>query len=360
MGTTGGDAGPRPVILPVRQDWLDRRREEILEPDLPIVDPHHHLWDRPGPGGRYLLDELLADLASGHRIVATVFAQCGSMYRAGGPEALRPVGETEFVNGIAAMSASGGYGPARVCAGIVGHADLTLGDRVQAVLEAHLRAGGGRFRGIRQNTLRDAAAHAYYGQPSMTLFNQPPGLLADPGFRAGFARLAPLGLSFDASLAHPQLPELTALARAFPGTGIVLDHVGFPLGIGAYAARRAAVFADWSASIRALATCPNVAVKLGGLGMTMIGFAYHDEPEPPSSERLAAAWRPYVETCIEAFGAERCMFESNFPVDKAAYSYAVFWNACKRLTRGASATERQALFSGSAARVYRLAPPGDG
>jgi predicted TIM-barrel fold metal-dependent hydrolase len=359
MSTAGTGTSPRPIILPARQDWLDRRSEEILEPDLPIVDPHHHLWDRPGPIGRYLLDELLADLNSGHRIVATVFAQCGSMYRADGPEALRPVGETEFVNGIAAMSASGRYGPTHVCAGIVGYADLTLGDRVQEVLEAHLRAGGGRFRGVRQTWLRDPAAHAYYGQPPGTMFDHPPGLLADLGFRAGFARLAPLGLSFDAALAHPHISELTALARAFPDTGIVLDHVGFPLGIGAYAGRREAVFADWSAGIRELATCPNVAVKLGGLGMTMIGFAFHEEPEPPSSERLATAWRPYMESCIEAFGADRCMFESNFPVDKASCSYAVFWNACKRLADGASATEKQALFSGSAARFYRLALPGD-
>ena len=360
MSTTGDDAGPRPIILPVRQDWLDRRSEEILEPDLPIVDPHHHLFDQPDPVGRYLLDDLLADLNSGHNIVATVFMECHVMHRADGPEALRPVGETEFVNGVAAMSASGGYGPAQICAGIVGYADLRLGAAVREVLEAHLRAGGGRFRGIRYTTPHDPAAHAYYGQPPGTLFDRSPGRLGDPAFRAGFAQLAPLGLSFDAWLLHPQLPELTALARAFPDTAIVLDHVGTPLGIGAYAGRREAVFADWAASIRELATCANVAVKLGGLGMAMIGFAFHDEPEPPSSERLATAWRPYVETCIEAFGADRCMFESNFPVDKAAYSYAVFWNACKRLTQGASATERQALFSGSAARFYRLALPWDG
>jgi L-fuconolactonase len=350
-------AHPRPLFLPVRQDWLDRYQEEILEPDLPIVDPHHHLNDRSG--SRYLFDELLADLTSGHRVVATVFVQCFAMYRADGPEALRPVGETEFVTGVAAMSASGRYGPARACAGIVGYADLRLGERVQAVLEAHLRAGGGRFRGIRHMTVRDTAAHAYYGQDSGWLFDTAPGLLADPAFRAGFACLASLGLSFDAGLVHPQLPELTALARAFPDTAIVLNHIGIPLGIGAYAGQRDAVFAAWSAGIRELATCPNVAVKLGGLGMGMLGFDFHDEPEPPSSERLAAAWRPYVETCIEAFGADRCMFESNFPVDKASYSYAVFWNACKRLAQGASAAEQHALFSGSAARFYRLTLPED-
>jgi L-fuconolactonase len=357
MSTPG--AQPRPFILPVRQDWLGRRQEEVLEPDLPIVDPHHHLWDRPGPGGRYLLDELLADLNSGHRVVATVFLQCYAMHRADGPEALRPVGETEFANGVAAMSASGRYGPARVCAGIVGYADLRLGARVQPVLEAHLAAGGGRFRGVRHFTARDGEAHAHYGHPPGALFDGAPGLLADPDFRAGFACLAPLGLSFDAWLFHPQLPELTALARAFPGTGIVLDHLGTPLGVGAYARRREAVLADWAAGLRELATCPNVCVKLGGLGMTLLGFDFEEETEPPSSERLAAAWRPYVETCLEAFGADRCMFESNFPVDKAAYSYPVFWNACKRLAQGASAAEQQALFSGSAARFYRLTLPED-
>jgi len=341
-------AQPVPPPSPVRQAWLDRHHEAILDPELPIVDPHHHLWDRPG--WRYLLDELLADLNSGHRIVATVFLQCGAMHRATGEAALRPVGETEFVNGVAAMSASGGYGPTQICAGIVGHADLRLGARVDAVLEAHLRAGGGRFRGIRQSNARNDTGPFPANAPM-------PGLLADADFRAGFARLAPHGLSFDAWLHHPQIDELTALARAFPDTAIVLDHVGGPLGTGPYAGRRDAEFARWATSIRALATCPNVSVKLGGLGMPFTNLGLHDGPEPPSSERLAAASRPYFETCIAAFGPDRCMFESNFPVDKESFSYAIYWNACKRLTQGASASERTALFSGSAARFYRLDLP---
>jgi L-fuconolactonase len=339
-----------PAASPIRQEWLDRRVEAILEPDMPIVDPHHHLWDRPG--WRYLLDELLADLNSGHNIVATVFLQCRAMHRADGPEPLRPVGETEFVNGVAAMSASGGFGPTRVCAGIVGHADLTLGAPVRDVLEAHLRAGGDRFRGIRHSNAWDASVPRPTNAPR-------PGLLAEPDFRAGFAQLAPLGLSFDAWLYHPQIPELTALARAFPDTPIVLNHVGGPLGIGAYAGRRDEMVAAWTASIRDLATCPNVSVKLGGLGMPLTGLGFHEQAEPPSSERLAEASRPYFETCIAAFGTDRCMFESNFPVDKESFSYAVYWNACKRLTQGASATEKAALFSGSAARFYRIALPGE-
>jgi predicted TIM-barrel fold metal-dependent hydrolase len=331
---------------PIRESWLAQWQEEILEPSLPIVDPHHHLWDRPDWDTRYLLDELLADLNSGHTIVATVFLQCWSMHRADGPEALRPVGETEFVNGIAAMSASGNYGPTKVCAGIVGTADLRLGERVREVLEAHVQAGGGRFRGIRHSVARDASIPA-----SMTV---PPHLLADPAYRAGFGQLQPLGLTFDAWLYHPQLDELTALAREFPETQIVLNHIGAPLGVGPYAGKRDEVFATWSGSMRELASCQNVHVKLGGLGMGRYGNGFHEQPTPPSSEALATAFRPYIETCIEAFGASRCMFESNFPVDKGAYSYAAYWNACKILARGASETEKTALFSGTAARFYRL------
>jgi L-fuconolactonase len=346
MGTPAASPTAAPGgALPVRQEWLDRWQEEILEPDLPIVDPHHHLWDRPG--WRYLIDELLADLNSGHRIIATVFLQCRAMHRAGGPEPLRPVGETEFVNGVAAMSASGGYGTARICAGIVGHADLRLGAAVRPVLEAHLRAGGDRFRGIRHSNAWDASVPRPTNAPV-------PHLLGEHAFREGFAELAPLGLSFDAWLYHPQIPELTALARAFPETAIVLNHVGGPLGIGAYTGRRDAMFADWTASIRDLATCPNVSVKLGGLGMPLTGLGLHEQAEPPSTARLADASRPYFETCIEAFGAERCMFESNFPVDKESFSYAAYWNACKLLTRGAGAAERDALFRGTAARFYRI------
>ncbi len=341
---------PPTTSAPVRPEWLSRWHEEILEPDLPIVDPHHHLWDRPG--WRYLFDDLLADVNGGHNVVATVFVEARSMYRAEGPEALRPVGEVEFVNGAAAMSASGIYGPARLCAGIVGHADLRLGAAVLDVLEALVRAGGYRFRGIRHSTPWDA-------DPSITPPSSPTprGLLADGRFREGFARLAPLGLSFDTWLYHPQIPELTDLARAFPDTQIVLDHVGGPLGIGAYAGRRDEVFATWRASIRELATCPNVAVKLGGLGQRVNAFGFEEGSEPPSSEVVASTLRPYVETCAELFGASRCMFESNFPVDGFSYPYAGYWNACKRLTEAASADEKADLFHRTAARVYRLSLP---
>lgn len=349
MSSTTTRANPMApsTYLPVRDDWLARRTEAILEPGLPIVDPHHHLWERED--WLYMLDDLLADMNSGHNIIATVFVQCRSMHRASGPEAFKPVGETEFVNGVAAMSASGGYGPAKICQGIVGHVDLRLGDQARDVLEAHIRAGGDRFRGIRHITAWDA------DQALMNpAYAPPPRLMYDETFRKGFACLAPLNLSFDAWLYHPQIPDLTDLAGAFPGTQICLDHVGGPLGIGSYAGMRNEVFATWSKSIRDLALNPNVVVKLGGLAMRINGWDFHDKADPPSSEELAAAWRPYVETCIEAFGADRCMFESNFPVDKGSYSYQAYWNACKILARGASADEKTALFSGTAARFYRL------
>lgn len=337
---TGLYADPRP-------DWLALREEEVLDPARPIVDPHHHLWDRGGQ--RYLLGELTSDIASGHNVVATVYVEARSMYRAKGPEAFRPVGEVEFANGAAAMSASGGYGSAAVCAGIVGHVNLLLGDDARPVLEAEISAGQGRFRGIRHSSAWDAdpdVAHMYATRPK--------GLLLDPTFRKGFACLAPLGLSFDAWLLHPQIGELTDLACAFPDTRIVLDHCGGPAGTGQYAGRRDEIFATWKASIKEVARCPNVVVKLGGLAMCLLGYDFHQRPMPPSSEELATAWRPYVETCIEAFGVERAMFESNFPPDKGQCSYQVIFNTFKRIAASMTEAEKDALFSGTAMNVYRL------
>ena len=335
--------------LPVRHDWLALGREEILEPALPIIDPHHHLWDHPGH--RYLLPELLADLGSGHNIVATVFEECRAMYCRDGDPALKPIGETEFVAGVAAMSASGQYGATRICEGIVGYADLNLGTGVRPVLDAQIKAGGGRFRGVRYISAwhDDPAARGSAAEPI-------PGILMQPKFREGFACLAPLGLVFDAWLYHTQIAEVVDLARAFPQTTIVLNHVGGAIGIGPYVGKEKEVFAAWSAGMKALATCPNVQVKVGGLGMRLFGFKLHEGQLPPTGQQLAEAWRPHVETVIETFGAERCMFESNFPVDKGSCGYASLWNAFKILTKGASATDRAALFSGTAARVYRLTP----
>ena len=330
-----------------KEQWLALAEEDALEPELPICDPHHHLWDHPG--SRYLLDELLADVGDGHNVVSTVFMECGSMYRADGEPAMRPVGETEFVNGIAAMSASGGYGECRACAAIVGYADLNLGAAVSAVLDAHAAASG-RFRGIRHAAGWDASAEVRNSHTSPSQ-----GMMASSEFRTGFAELGKRGMTFDAWLYHPQIPELTALARAFPEQPIVFDHFGGPLGIGPYAGKREEIFVYWEDAVAELATCRNVVAKLGGLVMPINGFGFHKNDRPPTSEELAAATRRYYLHMIDCFGPERCMFESNFPVDKASSSYRVLWNSFKRIAAECSASEKAALFHDTAARVYRPA-----
>jgi predicted TIM-barrel fold metal-dependent hydrolase len=325
-------------------DWLAQTDEDVIEPDLPIIDPHHHLWDRDN---RYLFDDLLDDTESGHNIRATVYIQCRSMYRAQGPVELQAVGETEFVNGVAAMSASGHYGPMRACAGIVSHADFRIGARVGEVLDAHAAVAGDRFKGIRFSTPWD-------NDVQLTPVRPDKGIMGDATWREGFAQLAPRKLTYDALLFHTQLGELTDLARAFPQTAIVLNHVGNPIGIGPYASRRDEVFKQWQAGINEIAKCQNVVVKLGGLGMHVFGFGLDKRPRPPSSAELADLWRPYYETCVTAFGPKRSMFESNFPVDKTSCSYKVVWNAFKRMAAGCSGSEKSDLFYGTAARVYRL------
>jgi len=322
--------------------WLALHQEPVIEPELPIIDAHHHLWHSPHP--RYLLDDLLSDINTGHNIRATVFVEAKAMYRLDGVDELKCIGEVEFANGVAAMSASGIYGPARICAAIVGHADLRLGSRVEPVLEALVRAGGGRFRGVRHSAARD---------PEVRL-QAPESLLRDPSFRAGFACLQRLGLSFDAWLYHPQLHDLVDLLKAYPTAQVVLDHMGGRIGMGSYAARQQDAIASWRRSLEALAGFPNVHVKVGGLGMALCGFAFHRRPKPPSSDDLAAAWRPHVETCIEIFRPDRCMFESNFPVDKASCSYRVLWNAFKKITTGLGQRERASLFRDTAARFYAI------
>ena len=332
------------------QAWLAQHVEEVIEPDRAIVDPHHHFWWRPPDA--YQLPELLADLGSGHDVRATVFVQNSAMYRADGPEPLRPVGETDYINGAAAVGASGLFGAVRPCAGIVGFADLRLGADVRAVLEAHRAVAGARFKGIRQQAQWDAELGALARVPP------PRGLLGDPAFRAGFAELAPLGLRFDAWLYFHQLDELADLADAFPNTTIVLDHLGAPLGVGSYATRRNEVRGLWSAAIGRLARRDNVCVKLGGLGMPSYGFGFDTLATPADSATLAAAWRPYVMRCIEAFGVARCMFESNFPVDRATCSYRTLWNAFKRIAADASESDKAALFEDNARRIYDLGSAG--
>jgi predicted TIM-barrel fold metal-dependent hydrolase len=338
-------------FAPPEPDWLNRAEPEaVLDPNLPIVDAHHHLWDRRRPGGlhqRYLLDEFLADAASGHNIMASVFIETEAMYKSTGPEAFRPVGEVEFVNGIAAMAASGQYGPTRVAAGIVGFADLT-GDRAGDVLEAMIAAGGGRFRGIRQSANWDADPTIGNGKGATA------DLYSSAAFREGFKRLAALGLSLDAWVFHPHLSEVVGLARRFPEANIVMGHIGGPLGYGVYRGRQQEIFATWRQSMTTLAQCDNVTVKLGGTAMRLAAIDYGNLPRPPTSHELATAWAPYFDVCIELFGADRCMFESNFPVESLLGSYRTLWNSFKRIAAGASTSEKAALFSGTASRVYRL------
>ena len=343
-----------PTHNPIRPAWLATGEEAPLDAGLPVIDSHHHLYLRPDI--RYLLDEFLEDVGcSGHDVRATVFVQARAMLRAGAPPHLQSLGETEFVNGVAAMSASGLYGDTRVCAGIVGHADLMLGDAIRPVLERHVAlaggtvAEGGRFRGVRQTLTWDV-------DKSLTnaLYPTSEHMMDSRGFRTGFAQLAPLGLSFEAWAFFHQIPRLTALARAFPETPIVLNHCGGIIGIASYADRRHEVFEQWKSGLSELARCPNVVVKLSGLGMRLGGFRFEGKARAPSSEELASAWRPWIETCIELFGSRRCMYGSNFPVDKGSYAYGIGLNALKRLLAGASQRAKEDIFWRSAQAFYRL------
>ena len=331
--------------------WLAQIQEETLEPDLSIIDPHHHLWHFKTPDGehRYLLEDLLEDTGSGHKIVATVFIECSAMWRADGMEEMKVVGETEFVNGIAAMSASGIYGDIRVAAGIVGTANLNVGARIGEVLDEHMKVGGGRFRGIRYLASADPSPDVRDGYT-----NPPLGMFGEAKFREGFAELGKRNMTFEGWLFHPQIPDLTSLALAFPDTTIILDHFGGPLGVGPYAGKQSEVFEVWKRNIAELARCENVVAKLGGINMKVNGFNWHKNPKPPTSEELMEATRPYYEYTIEHFGADRCMFESNFPVDKVSCGYNTLWNSFKRLTENYSIDEKKKLYHDTAARVYRI------
>ena len=317
--------------------------EEILEPDLPICDAHHHLWERAP--NRYFLSDLVANLGSGHNIVATVAVECGYGYRKSGADELKPVGETEFLESVALQARSDPMITTRIAAGIVGFADLSLGDGAAAVLAAHLSLSD-RFRGIRYSTTWDGSGALRNETPS--------GMLLDRRFRQGFGWLEKFNLSFDAWLYYPQLPELADLARAFPEVVIIVNHIGAPLGVGPYTGNRDEVYQIWRRHMASLAQYPNIFIKLGGMGSVRSGYDWHERQIKPSSQELVENLKPYFETCIEEFGPERCLFESNFPVEKAANSYRVLWNAYKRITSDYSVAERAALFYGTAARVYRI------
>lgn len=330
---------------PADEAWLATRQEEVFRPDIAIIDPHHHVWDYAGD--RYLFDDVSKDLNSGHTVIATVFVQCETMHRASGPIAMRPVGETEFANGIAARSASGEYGATRMCAGIVGTLDVRLDADFDDVLQAHIRAGGNRFRGIRPVV-------TWHESEQVRPWHIAPRLLSSAYAQRAFAAVERSGMVLDLWVLFTQLDEVEAICRAFPDLTIVLNHCGGPVGIGPYAQNLDEMFLNWRTAIRRVAQFPNVHMKIGGLGMAYMGFDFRTRLTAPSSDDLAASWKRYVETCIEAFGPERCMFESNFPVDKWICSYTVLWNAFKKLADGYSADEKSALFLKSAADVYTL------
>ena len=333
-------------------NWLALTQEPTLEPELPICDPHHHNWDFRTdriPYHRYLLHELIADINSGHNVRSTVFVEAGAMYRADGPQEMRPVGEVEFVQGLAAASASGLYGSSRVAAGIVGSADLNLGDRVEPVLEALQSASPNRFRGVRHSVTWDP--HPEFANRARSNIK---GQLESSAYRTGARILARMGISLEAWLYFPQLLELVDFAKAVPNLTIILNHIGGVLGVGPYANRKDEMLATWRNGIAAVAECSNINVKLGGMGMPQVGFNWHTRAKPIGSEELAELMSPYMNYCVEKFGPDRCMFESNFPVDKVSFSYNVMYNAFKRLSTGYSKSERAAMFHDTATRVYRL------
>ncbi|SUZ90901.1 uncharacterized protein METZ01_LOCUS43755 [marine metagenome] len=331
-------------------DWLALTQEPTLEPELPICDPHHHFWDlRPQstPYQRYLLHELNDDIYSGHNVRSTVFLEARSMYSAEGPEELRPVGEVEFVQGLAAASASGVYGPSRAAAGIIGHADLKLGANVAPVLEALQAASPNRFRGIRHNV-------TWNTDPTWDN-RETESILANADFLAGAKVLSQKGLVLDLMQSFPQLSEIADFAKAVPDLSIIVNHIGGVSRVGIYAGKDDEIIPNWREGITAVAACPNVTMKLGGMGMPRFGYGWHTREIPIGSEELAESMAPWMNHCIERFGPDRCMFESNFPPDKVSFSYNVMYNAFKRLSKGYSATERASLFHDTAVRVYRIA-----
>ena len=325
---------------------------EILDPGREIVDPHHHLWS-DARRGDYLLADLYADTGTGHNVVQTMFVECGAGYRSRGPEHLRTVGETEWVAGIARASAAG---PGPEIAGIVACADLALGDLLPEALDAHLAAGGGRLRGIRHGLARGSHRPGTENAPGPARA----GLAAEEPFRAGVRMLGRRGLTYESWHYHYQMGEFLEVARSAPDTRIILDHFGTPVGVGQFRARRAEIFAQSKRDVAAAAALPNVVAKLGGLAMADNGFGWDRRAEPVTAEEFAAAQREYYLHAIDCFGTERCMFESNFPVEKVSVSYPVLYNAFKLMTADFSEADKDALFSATARRVYGLPPAARG
>lgn len=331
---------------------LEGRDEPILDPDIAIVDAHHHLFEKPAL--RYMLEEFLDDVRAGHRIIASVYVEATAFHRADGPEVLRPLGEIEFANGVGAMCASGHYGDIRLCAAIVGYADLRMGDSVGWLFDRALATAPERFRGIRQITMEhpsDAPFRYFFtGRP-------PAGVFQHPKFRDGLRQLAQRNLIYDATGFHLQLPDISALADAFPDTTIVVNHMTVAMGLEMNTEERNALFREWRENLRDTAQRPNVVCKIGGMGMPIWGFGFETRKDAVGYKELAETWRPFVESAIECFGTNRCMMESNFPPDGRSCGYVPTWNALKHIVSEASAEEKADLFHKTASRVYRIALP---
>lgn len=327
--------------MELRDDWLAQVREDIIDPAREIVDPHHHLWVHGD--AVYELDQLCADTNAGHNVVQTVFVECGSYYDTTGPEHLRPVGEVAHVAQLARQHAD--HAP---LAGIIGFAILS-DPRLPDILDAHVAAGQGLLSGIRQSGARDAEPEklSIAGRPVKAQYD-------NPDFRRGVAELGQRGLTYDTWHYHHQAEDFLELARAVPGTTMVLDHFSTPLGVGRFAGQRDVIYARWREDMAALAQCPNVVAKLGGMAMPDNGWGWHLDPRPPTSDEFVAVQGDWYHHMIDCFGPERCMFESNFPVDRASISYPVLWNAFKKIAARYDEAAQQAMFSGTARRIYQL------
>jgi predicted TIM-barrel fold metal-dependent hydrolase len=333
-------------------DWLNQHREAVIDPDREIVDPHHHLWPKGNERGIvYDLDDLWRDTDDGHKVTQTLFMECGAAYRESGPEHLKPVGETEFVAKAATLSKTG-LGKTTISA-LIAHADLRLPEEtLDEVLDAHIEASNGLFRGIRHSGPFDRASEHFRIRP-----RSPEGLYRGEGFRRGVERLGARGLTYDTWNYHHQISDFRDLAADVPGTTIILDHFGTPLGVGPYEGKREENFGKWQDDIAAVAECPNVFMKLGGLAMPDNGFGWHERDTPPSSDEFVEAQAKYYHHTIRCFGPDRCMFESNFPVDRLSLSYRTLWNGLKKIAADYTETEQQAMFARVARQVYSVDAP---
>ena len=329
-------------------EWIAQIKEEIINPELPIIDPHHHLWngDNQLAGSfPYLIENLNEDTFSGHNIVGTIFMECAQGYYLDGEEKYKPVGETEFV--INLIKDSEKLSKSTNIMGIIGFADLMLGHEVKDVLNTHLSKGEGLFRGIRHAAGWDKnnEIHNSHSNPIENIYH-------NKSFMKGAEELINLKLTFDAWHYHHQINDLSIFAKKYPELTIIHDHFGGPLGVGPYEGKKEEIFKKWKDDISLLSESKNVFAKLGGLAMPVNGWNFHKQNKPASSDQIVDMHHEYYLHTINCFGVERCMFESNFPVDRRSVSYHVIWNAFKKMVLGYSDEDKNKLFFKNAKDVY--------